>query len=89
MSGFIAWILLGLLAGGLAKLLMPGDQKGGCLMTIVLGVVGALIGGWLGKLTGFLPDKNPGDWLPAPGSILTATVGAFVLLLVFRLLGKK
>jgi uncharacterized membrane protein YeaQ/YmgE (transglycosylase-associated protein family) len=89
MSGFIAWILLGLIAGGLAKLLMPGDQKGGCLMTIALGVVGALIGGWLGKMADFLPDKNPGDWLPAPGSIVTATVGALVLLLVFRLLGRK
>jgi len=89
MSGLIAWLLLGLIAGGLAKLLMPGDQKGGCLMTTALGIIGAVVGGWLGKMAGFLPDKNPGDWLPAPGSIVTATVGAFALLLVFRLLAKK
>lgn len=88
MAGFIAWILLGLIAGGLAKLLMPGDQKGGCLMTTVLGVFGALIGGWIGNLLNFLPDRNPGDWLPSFGSIITATIGAFVILLIFRLVKK-
>lgn len=89
MSGFIAWILLGLFAGALAKWITPGDQKGGCLLTILLGVVGAVIGGWLGKLMNFLPDNNPGDWLPAPGSVITATLGAFLLLFVLRLIAKK
>lgn len=89
MSGFIAWILLGLIAGGLAKLLMPGDQKGGCLLTVILGVVGALIGGWLGQYATFLPTEPVGTWLPSIGSIVTATVGAFLLLLIFRLFSRK
>ncbi|BCU77068.1 GlsB/YeaQ/YmgE family stress response membrane protein [Luteolibacter sp. LG18] len=88
MSTFIAWILLGLIAGGLAKFLMPGDQKGGCLMTTLLGIVGAVIGGWLGRYATFLPAEPIGTWLPSLGSIITATVGALVLLLIFRLVSK-
>ncbi|MFD0892638.1 GlsB/YeaQ/YmgE family stress response membrane protein [Luteolibacter ambystomatis] len=88
MSGFIAWILLGLIAGGLAKLLMPGDQKGGCLLTTLLGIIGAVIGGWLGRFATFLPTEPVGTWLPSLGSIVTATVGALVLLLIFRLVSK-
>lgn len=89
MSAFIAWILLGLIAGGLAKFLMPGDQKGGCLMTIVLGIIGAVIGGWLARYITFLPTTPVTTWLPSAGSIITATVGALVLLLIFRLASKK
>jgi len=88
-GGFISWMVLGLLAGGLAKLLMPGNQKGGCLMTILLGIVGALIGGWLSRYVTFLPTENLSGWLPSLGSIVTATVGAFLLLLIFRLLSSK
>ena len=46
--GILAWILLGLVAGALAKFIMPGQQGGGIILTIVLGVVGALVGGFLG-----------------------------------------
>lgn len=88
MSGFIAWILLGLIAGGLAKLLMPGNQKGGCLLTTLLGIIGAVIGGWLGRYATFLPMEPVGTWLPSIGSIVTATVGALLLLLIFRLVSK-
>jgi len=89
MPEFIGWVLLGLFAGGLAKLLMPGNQAGGCLMTILLGVGGALIGGFLGQYLTFLPQEHPGRYLPSIGSIITATVGAFLLLFIFGMLSKR
>jgi uncharacterized membrane protein YeaQ/YmgE (transglycosylase-associated protein family) len=46
--GIIAWIILGLLAGGLAKLIMPGKDPGGCLVTALIGMAGAVVGGYLG-----------------------------------------
>jgi uncharacterized membrane protein YeaQ/YmgE (transglycosylase-associated protein family) len=51
--GILSWILFGLVAGALAKLIMPGDQGGGIVLTTVLGIVGALAGGFLGTLLGF------------------------------------
>ncbi|NKX50344.1 GlsB/YeaQ/YmgE family stress response membrane protein [Arthrobacter deserti] len=47
--GFIAFLILGLIAGAIAKLILPGDQAGGWLATLVLGVIGALLGGWIGS----------------------------------------
>lgn len=47
--GIIGWIVLGLIAGAIAKAILPGNQGGGWLMTLLLGVVGALIGGWIGS----------------------------------------
>ncbi len=76
------WILLGLVAGGLAKLIFPGKDPGGCLATMFIGIVGALIGGFLGTtvfgwgtVTGF--NLN---------SVGIAVAGSLVLLAVFRLL---
>jgi uncharacterized membrane protein YeaQ/YmgE (transglycosylase-associated protein family) len=88
MGDFIGWILLGLFAGAIARRVMPGEEKGGCLVTIVLGIIGAVIGGWVGKNIGFLPDNNPGDWLPSLGSIVTATVGTMILLALWKWLRK-
>ena len=51
--GFLSWILLGLLVGVLAKWIMPGPDSSGVVMTIVLGVAGAFVGGWLGTRLGF------------------------------------
>jgi uncharacterized membrane protein YeaQ/YmgE (transglycosylase-associated protein family) len=78
--GIFSWILLGLLAGILAKVIMPGDDKGGFVMTTLLGVAGAFIGGWLGSLVGL---GTVGEF--SLGSLLTAIVGALVLLFVYRL----
>ena len=72
------WIIIGGLAGGLAKLLMPGRDPGGCLITIILGIAGALLAGWLGHLVGWY---NPGEG----ASFVGAVVGAFLLLLIYRL----
>lgn len=77
--GIIAWIVLGLLAGAIAKAILPGEQGGGWLVTLILGVVGALVGGFLGSalfgvdLGGFFDIKT---WLLAIG-------GALIVLLIW------
>lgn len=50
--GILSWIIFGLIAGALAKWIMPGDDPGGCLVTIIIGVIGAFIGGYVGTLLG-------------------------------------
>jgi len=83
--GILSWIILGLVAGAIAKLIMPGDDKGGCIMTMILGIVGAIVGGWLGSLLGF-GTVTSFDFR----SLGVAIVGSLVLLAVGRLIfGKK
>ena len=76
--GILAWIVIGLLAGGIAKLLMPGRDPGGCIVTILLGIAGALLAGFLGQAVGWY---SPGEG----AGFLAAIVGAFVILLIYRL----
>jgi len=82
--GILSWIVLGLIAGALAKWLMPGKDSGGWIVTILLGIAGAFVGGFLGSFVG-LGTVGGGINL---GSIATATVGAFVLLFAYRQLKK-
>jgi uncharacterized membrane protein YeaQ/YmgE (transglycosylase-associated protein family) len=82
--GVLAWIVLGLVAGAIAKLLMPGDQRGGCLMTLLLGVAGALLGGFIGRAMGF-----GGVDEFSLSSLGWAILGAFLLLLIFGLIFRK
>lgn len=82
------WVVLGLFAGLIARKVMPGEEKGGCLLTIVLGILGAVVGGWIGKHIGFLPVETPGEWLPSLDSVITATVGALVVLAIWKWLRK-
>ncbi len=82
--GIIAWIVLGLIAGALAKLLMPGKDGGGWFITMALGIAGAFVGGFLGNALG-IGGSADGVNL---GSIVTATIGAFILLLVYRMVKK-
>lgn len=89
MFDIIGYMILGLLAGGLAKWITPGEQKSGCLFTIVLGIGGAIVGGFIGKFLSFLPATTDNGLLPSLGSIITATLGAFLLLLIFAKKGKK
>jgi uncharacterized membrane protein YeaQ/YmgE (transglycosylase-associated protein family) len=79
--GILSWIVLGLIAGALAKLLMPGKDGGGWLVTMALGIAGAFVGGYIGSLLGL---GGSADGINI-GSIVTATVGAFVLLFVYKL----
>jgi uncharacterized membrane protein YeaQ/YmgE (transglycosylase-associated protein family) len=80
--GILAWIVIGLLAGGIAKLLMPGKDPGGCVVTILLGIAGALLAGFLGRAIGWY-DQNEA------AGFLAAIVGAFLILLVYRLVLRR
>jgi len=77
--GIISWIILGLIAGALAKLILPGKQGGGIIVTIILGIVGAFLGGWLGSLIGI---GSIDAWYD-PGTIITAVIGAIIVLLIY------
>ena len=80
--GIIAFIILGLLAGAIAKALMPGDDPGGFIITALIGVVGALLGGFL---AGALFDADPMDEFFDISTWLTAIVGSIILLTIYRL----
>ena len=75
--GIIATLLIGLIIGAIAKLLMPGKDPGGCIVTILLGIAGAFVGTWIGQVF-----WGPGYAAGIPMSI----VGALVLLLIYRLI---
>ena len=83
---WLYWILLGLLAGALAKFLVPGRDPSGCIITILLGIAGAFIGGWLGTYFGWGRITQGTLNLRSIG---IATVGAAVLLVVGRVLVRK
>jgi uncharacterized membrane protein YeaQ/YmgE (transglycosylase-associated protein family) len=81
---FIWMILVGLLAGALAKFVMPGRDPGGMIVTILLGIGGALFAGWLGRTAGWYGPADPG-----PG-IIAATIGAILILAIYRLvIGRR
>ena len=80
--GILGWIVIGLLAGGIAKLLMPGKDPGGCIVTVLLGVAGALLAGFVGKSLGWY-QSNEG------AGFIAAIVGAFVLLAIYRLISRR
>ncbi|EIJ8549971.1 TPA: GlsB/YeaQ/YmgE family stress response membrane protein [Salmonella enterica subsp. enterica serovar Chingola] len=82
--GIIAWIIFGLIAGVIAKLLMPGRDGGGFILTYILGIVGAVVGGWLATMFG-IGGSISGFNLH---SFLVAVVGAIVVLVIFRLLRR-
>lgn len=82
--GILAWIVLGLVAGALAKFIMPGRQGGGCVLTIVLGVVGALVGGFLATYVFKLGDISGFDLR----SIAIAVGGALLVLFVYGLVAR-
>jgi uncharacterized membrane protein YeaQ/YmgE (transglycosylase-associated protein family) len=79
MFSILGWIIFGLIVGALAKLVMPGRDPGGIIVTIILGIVGALLGGGLGRAIGLYgPDEAAG--------FVMALVGALILLGLYRLL---
>ena len=80
--GIIAFIILGLLAGAIAKAIMPGDDPGGIIVTAIIGIVGALLGGFL---AGVLFDADPLDEFFDISTWLTAIVGAIILLFIYRM----
>jgi uncharacterized membrane protein YeaQ/YmgE (transglycosylase-associated protein family) len=82
--GIIAWIVLGLIAGALAKLIMPGRDPGGIIVTILIGIAGALIGGFVFSLFG-----GGGVTGLNLGSIIVAVVGSLILLALYRMLAGR
>lgn len=83
--GFLGFILLGLIAGAIAKAIMPGRQGGGWLATLILGVIGAVVGGWIGSLV-FDTDINE-FW--SLSSWLLAILGSLVVLFIWGLFTRK
>ena len=78
MFALIGWIVSGIIIGALAKLVMPGRDPGGILVTMVIGICGALIGGFLGRSLGFYGPGEPAGWL-------MSILGAIILLALYRM----
>lgn len=81
----VSWVILGLIAGFLAKWIMPGKDDISMPVTIGLGIAGAFVGGFLGSLLGIGGDTDSFDF----ASVVTATIGAVVLLYAFRFFKNK
>jgi uncharacterized membrane protein YeaQ/YmgE (transglycosylase-associated protein family) len=82
MMGLLGWAIFGLIVGALAKLLMPGRDPGGIIVTMLLGIVGAVLGGWVGQAVGMYgPDE--------PAGFIMSLVGAIVLLLLYRMFTRR
>ncbi len=81
--GFIGMLIVGLIAGALAKLVMPGRQGGGIILTMLLGIVGAFVAGTLGRAAGWYHSPNDG-----PG-IIASTVGALVVLAIYGMVTRR
>lgn len=81
MFGVIGWIIFGLIVGLLARLLMPGRDPGGFFITILLGIAGSLLGGWLGRVLGMYPPGHPAGFL-------MSILGAVVLLALYRVVAR-
>jgi len=73
----LAWIIVGLIVGALAKLVMPGRDPGGIVVTILLGIAGAFIGGAVGRVLGFYDPGQPAGWI-------MSILGAILLLAGYR-----
>jgi uncharacterized membrane protein YeaQ/YmgE (transglycosylase-associated protein family) len=79
MMGILGWILFGLIVGAIAKLLMPGRDPGGIIVTMLLGIAGAVLGGWVGRALGLYREGEAAGFL-------MALVGAVILLALYRMI---
>ena len=81
--GILSWIVFGLVVGIIAKLLMPGRDPGGFIVTMLLGIAGALLGGFVGRAMGFYGPNETAGWLMSIG-------GAILLLVIYRVaIGRR
>lgn len=80
--GILAWIVVGLIGGAIAKLLMPGRDPGGWIVTMLLGIAGAVVGGWIGRM---LWGSTGADGVNL-SSIGLSILGAIVLLVIYRMI---
>ena len=84
MSNWLAWLIFGFIAGAIAKLIHPGNDPGGWIGSIIIGILGAMLGGWIGRLLG-LGDVTGFNL----GSFLLAVIGSIILLALYRKFTKK
>ena len=82
MFGILGWIVFGLIVGILAKLLMPGRDPGGFIVTILLGIAGALLGGFVGRAMGFYGENQGAGWM-------MSILGAIILLALYRMVAGR
>lgn len=78
----LAWIILGLVAGALGRLIMPGRDPGGCIVTILLGIAGALLAGYFGRIAGLYAEGERAGFI-------AAALGAAALLIVYRFFNRQ
>ena len=92
MFAIIGWIIFGLIAGLIAKAIMPGKDPGGAIVTILLGIVGSVLGGFIGQaLFGYGRAANDTSDISKPGflmSLVLAVIGAIILLALYRLITR-
>ena len=82
MIAILSWIIFGLIVGALAKLVMPGNDPGGFIVTILLGIAGAVVGGMLGRAMGFYGAEQTAGYL-------MSIVGAIILLALYRMVARR
>ncbi len=89
MVSLIIWLILGFLAGYIAKMILPGSDGGGLILTTILGIFGAVVGGYIGTFIGYpmiSSFDNIGSSIP---SFISSIIGAIVVLAIFRLLSGR
>ena len=82
-SGILGWLLIGLVAGALGKLIMPGKDPGGIIVTILLGIGGALVAGFLGRAVGWYDEPGEG------AGLIASVIGAIAVLAVYRMVSGR
>ena len=82
MFGIVGWILFGLVVGIVAKLLMPGRDPGGFIVTMLLGIVGAVVGGFAGRTLGMYQENEP-------AGLIMSIIGAVVVLAIYRAVARR
>jgi uncharacterized membrane protein YeaQ/YmgE (transglycosylase-associated protein family) len=80
--GWLAWIIIGAIAGAIARAIMPGRDPGGCIITILLGIGGAVLAGWLGNMLGWYRQGQGAGFI-------AAIVGAIIILFIWRLVAGR
>jgi uncharacterized membrane protein YeaQ/YmgE (transglycosylase-associated protein family) len=79
---WLGWIIIGAIAGAIAKAIMPGRDPGGCIVTILLGIGGAVLAGYLGHALHLYPATRGADWI-------AAIIGAIIILFIWRLIAGR
>lgn len=85
MISLLIWLVLGFLAGYIAKLILPGSDGGGIILTTILGIIGAVVGGYIGTFVGYPMISNFNNIGSSLPSFVSSILGAIVVLIIYRL----